>query len=279
MARYSPLLLPAVVLMSTVTSILPRGALAGQTPPFPGDSVAPVAAPPFVGCPSPVPFGEGERMDFSVQWGAVNVGEAHVAVTGLEEVRGHLTYVLDWRLRGGVPLARVNDHYRSWMDVETLASRRYIQDIRQLRRERIRHFELYPEEKRYDWVGRDLGLPLVSDHPLDDLSFVFYLRTLPLEVGDELTFHRYFREHGNPVTVQVLRREAVTVPAGTFPSLAVRPIIRSRGIWDEDSEAEVHLSDDGERRILRVRMRAPALGSLTMHLTGFTPGTPLHGIC
>ena len=272
--RFPSLFAGSLILVAA--QLVPDHSALAQIPP---DSLQPPPTTPVGICATPVPFGVGERMEFSVQWGVLSVGEAQVAVTGVDTVRGHPTYVLDWTLQGGIPLARVNDHYRSWMDVRSLASRRYIQDIHQIRRERLRHFELYPEERRYDFVGVEEGLDLLSDTPLDDISFVFYLRTLPLELDEELTFNRYFREHGNPVRVQVRRREEVTVSAGTFPSVVVRPIIRSRGLWDEDSEAEVHLSDDDDRRILRVRMRAPALGSLTMELASFTPGEPLRGIC
>lgn len=236
-------------------------------------------AAPDSGCAAAVPFGPGERMEFDVRLGAVRVGRAQVEVGDLESVRGNLTYVVDWTIRGGIPLARIDDHYRSWIDVRTLASRRYVQDIHQGRRKRLRHFELYPEDLRYDWVGVEEGLPLLSDRPLDDLSFVFYLRSVPLEVGRTLTFNRYFREHGNPVRVEVLRREVVEVPAGTFSAIVVRPVVRSSGLWDEDSEAEVHFSDDAERRLLRIRVRSPIRGFLSLQLTGSSPGEVLDAAC
>jgi hypothetical protein len=198
---------------------------------------------------------------------------------GVETVRGHPSYRLDWVLKGGIPLARVDDHYQSWMDVRTLASRRFIQDIHQLRRQRLRQFEMYPEERRYEQVDVDEEFELVSDRPLDDISFVFYARTLPLEVGERVTLNRYFREHGNPVTLEVLRREVVEVPLGTFEALVIRPIIKSRGLWDEDAEAEVYISDDADRLVLKVSTRMSLLGSLSLHLTRRTRGVPLAGSC
>lgn len=230
-------------------------------------------------CPAEVPFGVGERMDYRVRLGPLRVGEASVEVEGLETVRGHLTYRLDWRLQGGIPFYRVDDHYTSWMDVRTLASRRFIQDIHQGRRERLRHFEIYPELVRYEWVDQEEELDLISDHPLDEIAFVFFVRTLPLEIGETLTFNKYFREHGNPVTLEVLRREEVEVPAGTFQALVLRPIIKSRGLWDEDSEAEIYVTDDDERVLLKVRSRVPVIGSLTLLLTHHERGVPLVRRC
>jgi hypothetical protein len=266
--------LSLALLMAILPVVLPGGAsLLAQDPP-------PLAGASGVGrCIASVPFGVGEVMEYQVRLGRLNVGEARVRVAGVESVRGHRSYLLDWRVKGGIPLARVDDHYRSWMDVRTLSSRRFIQDISQIRRERLRHFELYPEELRYERVDREIEYDLITDRPLDDISFVFYVRTLELEVGDTITLNRYFREHGNPVTLEVLRRERVEVPAGTFDALVVRPVIRSRGLWDEDSEAEVYVSDDAERVILRVTSRVPIIGSLSLHLKGIRRGLPLSGQC
>jgi len=230
-------------------------------------------------CVAAVPFGVGEVMDYQVKLGRLSVGDASVRVAGVETVRGHRTYRLDWRVEGGIPLARVNDRYQSWMDVETLASRRFIQDISQVRRQRLRHFEIYPEERRYEWVNEEQEFELLSDRPLDDISFVFYVRTLDLVVGETVTMNRYFREHGNPVVLEVLREERIEVPAGTFDAVVVRPIVQSRGLWDEGGEAEVFISRDSDRLLLKVTSRVPLVGSLSLHLRGVRKGLPLVGTC
>src|SRR5437773_2143430 len=70
--------------------------------------------------------------------------------------------------------------------------------------------------------------------PLDDGSFLYFLRTIPLEVGKEYSFDRYFRPDRNPVRIQVLRRERVSVPAGQFDAVVVRPIINAKGVFSEN---------------------------------------------
>jgi hypothetical protein len=270
--RLNPLALVLVAATLSATMPGPASLFAQDPPPLAGTSG-------MGRCIASVPFGVGEVMEYQVRLGRLNVGEARVRVAGVENVRGHRTYLLDWRVEGGVPLARVDDHYRSWMDVRTLSSRRFIQDIKQIRRERLRHFELYPEERRYERIDPDIEYDLLSDRPLDDISFVFYVRTLDLEVGETITLNQYFREHGNPVTLEVLRKEQVEVPAGTFDAVVVRPIVRSRGLWDEGGEAEVYLSDDPDRVILKVTSRVPVIGSLSLHLTGVRRGLPLSGQC
>jgi hypothetical protein len=98
-----------------------------------------------------------------------------------------------------------------------------------------------------------------------------------LEVGEEYPYENYFKEDGNPVRVKVLRRERKTVPAGTFETIVVQPIIRTSGLFAEGGRAEVYLTDDEHRHVVYLSTRIPKLGvgHITMHLTQLTPGRPL----
>jgi hypothetical protein len=66
-----------------------------------------------------------------------------------------------------------------------------------------------------------------------------------------------------------LRRETVRVPAGSFETIVVRPILRTRGLFAEGGEAEVYLSDDANRIPVLIRSRVPVVGSLTMLLRSY----------
>ena len=75
------------------------------------------------------------------------------------------------------------------------------------------------------------------------------------------------------MVLQVLRRETVQVPAGRFRTIVVRPIIRTDGMFGEGGRAEVYFSDDEYRIPVLIRSRVPVVGSLSMHLRTFRPGT------
>jgi hypothetical protein len=98
---------------------------------------------------------------------------------------------------------------------------------------------------------------------LDEGALLYYLRTLPLEVGDRYSLDRYFRPDRNPVRLEVMRRERIRVPAGTFETIVIRPTIRSSGIFSENGRAEIWVTDD-ERHLL-VQMTAK-LSFGTLHL-------------
>jgi hypothetical protein len=224
---------------------------------------------------APVPFGPGERAEYQVRLGRISVGEGHMAVHGVENVRGNRSYHLSMGVSGGIPLARVNNLYQSWLDLDKLSAHRFIQDQNEIRTERFRHFEFFPAEGRWTRVDVDEEGDLATDLPLDDISFVYYVRSLPLEVGETYVLDRYFRDRGNPVIVEVVRRDTVEVPAGTFETIVVEPTIQTRGLFGEGGEAEIHFSDDEHRILVQMRSRVPVIGSLSLHLKDVSYGTPL----
>jgi hypothetical protein len=222
-----------------------------------------------------VPFGPGERAEYQVKLGVFSVGEGVMEVTGVEPVRGRASYHFAWTIEGGIPFARVDDRYDSWMDIESLSSRRFIQDIHEIRYHRRRHFEIYPEEGRWEYPDSGEGEEFTVPIPLDDIAFVYYVRTLPLEVGETYELDLYFRQDRNPVILQVLRKERIEVPAGTFDTIVIRPIIKTDGLFGEGGEAELYFTDDERRVLVRLESKVGRIGSLSLHLREFQEGRPL----
>lgn len=222
-----------------------------------------------------VPFGPGEQLVYRVTWGIFGtVGQGVLEVTGVDTIRGHPSYSLSFKVRGGVLFAKVDDHTQSWLDVATLASHRFDQNIKEVNYKRHRIIDMYPEEMRWAKLNSDEEGELMSPTPLDDLSFMYYVRTLPLRVGDSYTFNNYWKDTGNPVVVNVLRKDTAEVDGVEVPTIVVQPIIQTRGAFSEDGEAEIHFSDDEKRLIVFLRA-GMAIGSLKMYLERYTPGTKL----
>lgn len=219
------------------------------------------------------PYGPGEKAEYQVKLGAVSVGSGTMEVLGMENVNGSRTYHTRLHVKGGVPLARVDTRMDSWIDVQGLFSRRFEQDQHELRFERHRIFDFNPERRTYALRGTDETGRIPTNRPLDDLSFLYYARTLPLKVGDSYTIHRYFKDDGNPVVLNVLRRETITVPAGTFHTVVVQPIIQTDGLFGQGGRAEVFFTDDDRRILVHLRSRVPVVGSLNLSLRTYEPGT------
>ena len=228
------------------------------------------------GARAQLPFGTGERATYQVKLGGISVGSGAIEVVGTETIDGNATYHARMSITGGVPLARVNDRYETWMDTDGLFSRRFHQDVNEVRYHRNRTYDFSPERKTYRRENGESGT-MTTDKPLDDLSFLYFARTLPLNVGDTYRLNRYFKDSGNPVVLRVVRRETVKVPAGTFNTVVVQPTIQTKGIFGEGGEAEVYFTDDARRLVVLVKTKVPVVGSLSMYLQTYRAGTERAG--
>lgn len=213
------------------------------------------------------PYRAGEVHEFRVRFGIIRAGTARLEVSGPQMVRGHDAMRFDFFLQGGVPLARVDNHVSSWVTGSPIRTLRFIQDLDEAGTSRYRNFEIYPERGvsvlRHEDNSEET---LPTTLPLDDVSFLYFVRTLPLEIGDRYVLPHYFRESGNPVVIEVLRRETISVPAGRYNTIVIQPTFQSRGLFGEGGEAEIHLSDDWSRVVVQVRSRVSRVGSLTLSL-------------
>jgi hypothetical protein len=226
------------------------------------------AAPPIPSAAMPVPFAVGERLDYDVKFGPMHVGSGSMEVLGNENVRNRPTWHIMFRVKGGTFFYKVDDRFESWIETTTLSSLRHKQDINEGRRDRERVFEIFPDRPSY--IEDDKPEKPSVDQPLDDGSFLYFIRTVPLEVGKTYEFDRYFRPDRNPVKITVLRKEKIKVPAGTFDAIVIRPSIKSKGIFSENGQAEVWLSDDDRHIMLQMKSKL-SFGSLNLYLKSYRP--------
>ena len=260
--------------MQTSTRVFVLALLAGAAAILPAQSADPVPATAGL-APGPgralVPFATGERLTYDVKFGPLKAGTGYMEVIGLETVRGREAWHTVFHVQGGVPFYRVDDLLESWFDTRTLASLRHLQATHEGRRDRRREFEIFPERGVYTEPERP-ERPTVRD-PLDDGSFLYFFRTLPISVGQTYEFNRYFRPDRNPVVIRVLRKERVTVPAGTFNTIVIQPVIKSGGVFAEGGEAQLWVTDDDRRLLVQMKTRL-AFGSINLYLTSYRPGVP-----
>jgi hypothetical protein len=216
----------------------------------------------------PVPYGVGERFTYDVKLGPFKAGRGSMEVTGLDTLRGRTVWRTVFRVKGGILGYKADNTMESWIDTVTKFSLRFTQDFEQTGKDRKKVYDIFPERSVYQEPAKP-EQPSVPD-PLDDASFIYFIRTVPLEIGRTYSFDRYFRPTKNPVRIKVLRRETVKVPAGTYQTIVVQPIIKSQGIFSENSKAEIWFSEDANRIMVQLKADLP-VGSLNLYLTSATP--------
>jgi len=225
------------------------------------DSSAPAEA------PGHRPWTVGEHLEYNVKLGIFNVGHASLSVVGIDTVRGVPCYHVIFVLHGHALFYSLSDSSASWFGVRDMVSRRFEQNGNENGRLYTRHYVIDPQRDLWIRNGRDSGATVAE--PLDEVSFFYFARTLPLGEGDVYDLPRYFMHDKNPVTIQVVGRQSVSVPAGRFDAVGVRPIFQSSGMFSERGDATVWFSDDSTRTPVRIRSRM-AIGSLDFSLRSIT---------
>lgn len=218
---------------------------------------------------APVPFAVGEELHFRASFAGIRAGNATMKVAGIENVRGRPAYHIVFTIDGGIPLFRVRDRYESWVDVQTLSSLRHVQNIREGNYHRNTTYEIFPEREQYRKDGEALQSSV--SHPLDDGSFIYAIRASVPRVGETRRDDRYFRPDRNPVVLTGLRAETVDVGAGRFATTVIRPSIKANGIFSENGDAQVWLSDDANRYPVQLKSKFSKF-SLTLELQSVRQG-------
>lgn len=226
---------------------------------------------------APAPFGPGEHLVYRVKVGVLNAGYGFMTVLGTEDIRDNPSYRVEMGIQGGIGPLKVNDVYRSWFDVSTFQSWRYVRDIHEISYKSYRHYEMYPERRVWEREDIEESGPLLSSLPMDEIAFIYFIRSLPLEVGKSYTFNRYFKEDGNPVVIKVLRKDQREVNGVLYNTIVVKPLIQSSGLFSEGGDAELHVTDDERRILVYMKSEIPKFpGSLTLHLESIQEGFPLN---
>jgi hypothetical protein len=214
--------------------------------------------------PIRVPFKVGEKLTYQAKVNFMNAGTATMTVEGIEQVRGKPTFHTIFNVKGKVLFFHVDDHYESWFDTTTLVSLRHVQHIDETKYKADKTYDFYPERRVYVRNGEEKASVA---QPLDEGSFVYFMRSVPLEVGKTYEYHRYYNAERNPVIIKVDRIERVKVPAGEFEAIVLKPTIKSKGLFGEGGEAEVWLANDSTRALLKLKSKLP-VGTLYLELKG-----------
>jgi hypothetical protein len=206
------------------------------------------------------PFAVGETLQYEATLGVFPIGTASVTVTRIARERGKEAFVFNATGQGGPPGIRARYDLTSWVGTGPFNSLRFNRRLEQGSSVQEEHYEIIPDSNRYRIEGKPQDWVAPSD-PLDELAFLYYLRTMPMKVGGTYRLSRYFKTGYNPILVRVLARDTARLPNGaSVPVLVVE--VTSRG-----TTVGVRFSDDARRLPVQLDLPLP-YGSVTLELTG-----------
>ena len=227
---------------------------------------APVAAAASDIVPDSLPFRVGENLGYRVRSTRFGqIGRASMRIDGAEDVRGRPAIQLSFDFSGRILLARVQDHTRSWIDPSGMMTYRYSKQESSPLASHHEAVEIFPAERRWLPAGGAEG-ESPTDEPLDELSFLYFIRTLPLDDGAVYAFDRHFDPARNPVHVRVIGRPVVTVPAGQFNTIEVEMRVKPVRRLGGSGVLTMYLTDDARRIPVRIETSMPLAGTMVLDL-------------
>jgi hypothetical protein len=224
------------------------------------------------GAPVPVPFGVGERFEYSAKLGILTLGSASIQVMAIDTVRGQPAWYFRFTLDGGNFVFRINSSLESWTSVREFRSLRFRQDSKENSREYLRDYEIFADSGYYRQRQATATTPTTAE-PLDDASILYFVRTAPLVVGQTYKLERHFKPEINPIVINVLKRESVDLPDGTSADcLVLNPIVGTGGLFGNRTDARLWITDDARRIPVQIKTRQP-YGPITLRLDKITAGS------
>lgn len=219
---------------------------------------------------TPLPFAIGERITYRVSVARLGtVGKGAMWIEGPVDVRGVSTYLLRFDFSAGKGPLKASDQTSSWLDPERMSAQRYWKRERHLLAHNAEHVEMFPASRRWAASTGEHGVS-PTDAPLDELSFIYFIRTLPLPANTVHRFNRHFDSARSPTSVGVIRRETVSTPIGNFNTVLIELRVKDPRRYKGEGVIRINLTDDSVRLPVRIESSLPVVGTAVMTLETFT---------
>jgi hypothetical protein len=124
---------------------------------------------------------------------------------------------------------------------------------------------MFPETMRWSAADGSSGAT-PSGAPLDELSFIYFIRTLPLTADTTFEVNRHFDASRNPVGLRILGRESLSTSAGDFETVIVEMRVKDPRNYRGEGVIRIHLTDDACRLPVRIESTMPDVGKTVLTL-------------
>ncbi|MGH8004526.1 MAG: DUF3108 domain-containing protein [Limisphaerales bacterium] len=216
-------------------------------------------------------FGPGEYLEFEVGYGFIKAGTATLEVRRAVNYKGYQSLELVSTAKSYPALSKlyyVEDYNYSILDYHGLFPWRYQKDVHEGRYQAFRWADFDQKNKKIFTAKDTLA---ASEYVQDALTALYYVRTVPLKVDQTVTMEVFSDGKKYSLEVKVLKKEKVTVPAGTFRTVVVEPLLKTPGIFQQTGKIKVWLTDDRLRLPVLMKSRV-LIGSISAQLKVFKLG-------
>ena len=146
----------------------------------------------------------------------------------------------------------VNDRYRTIVDVSGIFPHEFHQRIRE-GSYKMDFTARFDQIKNIAFVGDKQYK--VEPYIQDIVSALFYVRTMDLSAmknGEIITLRNFYKDTTYELPIQIIRRETITVRAGTFRTILVQPVIKEGAPFKFNNTINVWVTDDARKIPVKV---------------------------
>jgi hypothetical protein len=216
------------------------------------------------------PFPAPEKLEYDLTWGGLKAG-----TSSLQLKAGRHTWEIISKAHSADWVSvfyKVEDRIESTL-LPGLSSplgipENYRIKLREGRHRRDKEVIFHQQEKRavfIDHLKKEKKEFKVPYGVFDPLSAFYDIRSRELRVGESQWVHIFDSKKLWHVEVQVLRKERIKLPVGTFSTIVIKPLMQSEGIFQKKGDVTIWLTDDARRIPVRLQTKVP-VGHITATL-------------
>ena len=215
-----------------------------------------------------LPFQVGEKLTYDSHFNLIKAGTAQLHVSAREVISEVPVYHIIFTVKTNSFLDRIykiRDRVETWIDARDFFTRKYSKKVRE-----GNYRQTFSADVNYQdsvvTTGEDSFK--IYQELRDPYSLFYYLRTIPLQIGDQFSFVTFDNNQFVNIHFNVNRRETISVGAGTFDCLVIEPFLKGKPLFKHKGDMTIWFSDDDQRLPVKVVSKTK-IGSMILKLTSY----------
>jgi len=216
-----------------------------------------------------LPFRVGETLNYIAKFNFIPAGTATLKVVSLDTVNNIPSFHIQYSARTGSladKLFKIRDQVDSWIDEKGLFIHCQVKTIRQGNYRKYSNTKLFYADS-FAIVNND-SIP-ISGTVFDPYSLFYYLRTIPLILGETLNMITFDNGSLTDFQLRVDKRESLSGPAGTFKCLVINPFKDGKTLLKNEGAMTIWFSDDARRIPVQILVKLK-YGTMKLKLKSFS---------
>jgi len=211
------------------------------------------------------PFQIGEKLTYNVSFTGITAGQASLEVVNDTDVNNYHQLHIRFIAKTTFPLSTIyaiNDQIDTWLDSKYLYTKKLTKKIR----------EGNYKKNSYTVIDYDQSIAITNGDTViinqflyDSYSLFYYLRTIPLNIGETIDFTAFDGKKITPFQVSTKTKETINTMAGTFPCLVVKPFREGNTLLKNKGDMMIWFSNDKNRLPIQIRIKLK-YGSMLLKL-------------